>query len=194
MAIRSELLNPQAFNLRIMEQVLIGKILTQPSHRDAIHIAILPAKATQSLQPGQAVLVGKHGAEPATSNAIGIVDPFLEKEILAGQEFYIFMKPNTITSLRHMWTHSKVEDETTVDSTKITEAIKEIQKLADEADLGYNAVLRAAFDYLDNDDYLYDGMRYDGIYASDKFWNAFEIVTGRKVDSGDRGSFFSCSC
>lgn len=70
----------------------IGTILDGSDPRDAIHIAVIPMVATSILWPGQRL-------------ANGIVDPFLVGRVVVGQWFYLFLYPNTITSLRHSWTH-----------------------------------------------------------------------------------------
>ena len=43
-------------------------------------------------------------AGPCERN-IGVVDPFLTAEVEPGQRFWMFLYPNTITGLRHVWTH-----------------------------------------------------------------------------------------
>ena len=76
--------------------------------RDAIHIAIAPVTAADRLAPGQHVGLVQEGklelVGPCDRN-IGIVDPFLPREVEAGQRFWLFLYPGTITSLRHVWTH-----------------------------------------------------------------------------------------
>jgi hypothetical protein len=76
--------------------------------RDAIHIAVAAATAAARLAPGQHVgLVREADVElvgPCDRN-IGIVDPFLPREVEAGQRFWLFLYPGTITGLRHVWTH-----------------------------------------------------------------------------------------
>ena len=78
--------------------------------RDAIHIAVAPVTACCDLDPGDGVgLIGPPGdtelAGPVGSNNIGIVDPFLSERVKAGERFWMFLFPNTITGLRHIWTH-----------------------------------------------------------------------------------------
>jgi hypothetical protein len=76
--------------------------------RDAIHIAVAPVTAADRLTPGQHVgLVQEDNLElvgPCDQN-IGVVDPFLAKEVEPGQRFWLFLYPGTITGLRHVWTH-----------------------------------------------------------------------------------------
>ena len=48
--------------------------------------------------------------------------------------------------------------------------------------------------YLKCGDYMCEGGRWEGVSLPDEFWPAYEIVTGKKVPDGNRGSFFSCSC
>jgi hypothetical protein len=78
--------------------------------RDAIHIAIAPVTAAERLLPGQHVgfVSGdtEHvGVVNAPSRCLGIVDPFLRQAVEKGQRFWLFLYPNTVTSLRHYWTH-----------------------------------------------------------------------------------------
>lgn len=76
--------------------------------RDAIHIAIAPVTAACQLNPGEPVGLIEPGNRelvgPSDSN-IGIVDPFLTAVVEPGQRFWLFLFPNTITSMRHVWNH-----------------------------------------------------------------------------------------
>lgn len=86
-----------------------GKLLSDDDRqRDAIHVALAPATAATRLTPGEHVgLVRADDAELAgpTDNNIGIVDPFLAAEVEPGQRFWLFLYPNSVTGLRHIWTH-----------------------------------------------------------------------------------------
>ena len=76
--------------------------------RDAIHIAVAPVTAAELLRPGQHVGFVRSGdletVGPCAS-PLGIVDPFLSGAVEPGQRFWLFLYPNTITGLRHVWTH-----------------------------------------------------------------------------------------
>jgi hypothetical protein len=89
----------------------LGDLITDGDRRrDAVHVAVAPVTAAEELRPGQHVgftpagqteLVGP--VDP--SQHIGIVDPFLKDQVHPGQRFWLFLYPNTVTSLRHVWTH-----------------------------------------------------------------------------------------
>lgn len=110
-------------------QLTIGKILTGDVPRDAIHIAVLPVVAGEDgLRPGDPIVL-KQGLsddvvvrakdEYGLMTSMGVVDPFLgcadpdERPIWSlkkGQRFWMFMRPNTITGLRHQWQHPRVDN------------------------------------------------------------------------------------
>lgn len=83
----------------------VGKLLTGSEGRDAIHFALAPIAAGVPLEPGQHVGLFSDGTAKPTSPHIGIVDPFLRSPVERGQRFWLFLYPNTITGLRHVWTH-----------------------------------------------------------------------------------------
>jgi hypothetical protein len=95
----------------------LGKLLTEDQPRDAVHIAVAPVIAGESLKPGQRIgFIGDAYTVGTDANLIGIVDPYLDRLVSKGQRFYMFLFPNTITSLHHNWTHPAFEAEDTVAS------------------------------------------------------------------------------
>jgi hypothetical protein len=92
------------------DQAKIGELITEPVGRDAIHIAVAPVVAVDYLEPGQHVGLVTPGnlenvAALSDTKLIGIVDPFLTARVEPGQRFYLFLYPNSITNLRHVWSH-----------------------------------------------------------------------------------------
>jgi hypothetical protein len=82
----------------------IGELCRDDARRDAIHFAVAPVEADMDLRPGDHVGVTQ-GRASRDATPIGIVDPFFKGEVKKGQRFWLFLYPNTITSLRHVWTH-----------------------------------------------------------------------------------------
>ncbi len=85
----------------------LGKLIEGPVGRDAVHVAIAPVVAGERLRPGSHVglVMGEALGDSPDGAAIGVVDPFLPDFVQPGQRFWLFLYPNTVTSLRHIWTH-----------------------------------------------------------------------------------------
>lgn len=188
------------------ENLGLGKLITSKQHRDAIHIAVAPvACAVPRLNPGQAVCFDKAGDSTRVRNAtkeeaIGIVDPFLKEVVREGQEFWLWLTPGSITSLRHEWTHPCFEDHTgeILDALdgKVRRAEEFLQKHADDIGVSYGKLMEAAETWLRYEDYhtlpyqTPDCVNTD----NDQFWESYQIVTGKTVEQSKKSTFFSCAC
>lgn len=192
----------------------IGKVLDGPKPRDAIHVAIASVRAGQKLKPGQRVGLKKMvdgDEEPiAVINIapIGVVDPLLSGPVTPGEWFYLWLSPGSISSLRHNWTHPMFDKESLEETAKRAraeeiESAKEVvmeivRSLGDE--LTYEEIMGGAASFVrDDENYLvqYGGENWQDDFPemADRFWDAYETITGKKVPEGRKGnSFFSCSC
>ena len=173
---------------------LIGKLLEGEAFRDAIHIAIAPVVAVEKLAPGEDIGFVDGGTVNVGGNAevkLGIVDPFLKKRIMAGDKFFMFLYPNTITSLRHDWLHPAFNKQES-DKAK-SEAW--LRNFAEELDMGYAAMMEAI--RMADEEGEWHTFHYDtpeAVYRDkDAMWRHYEIVTGKKVLDKDV-TVFSCAC
>lgn len=82
----------------------VGKLIEGDSHRDAIHVAVAPVEAAETLKPGEMIGVTKDG-KATKESPCGIVDPFLKQSVMPGQRFLIWLFPNTVTDIHHHWFH-----------------------------------------------------------------------------------------
>ena len=91
----------------------LGKLVGEDSSRDAIHIAVAPVTCAKKFKPGQHVAVERSVAvEPSQyTPAVGIIDPFLKNDVYPDERCWVLLFPNTITDLRHHWTHPEFEAE-----------------------------------------------------------------------------------
>lgn len=171
-----------------MASIEIGKLLQGKQERDAIHIAIAPMIAVEKLYPGQSVGISDRGVEYACASgqSIGIVDPFLAHAVLPDQRFWLFLHPNTITSLRHDWTHPMFNQKS------VSQAW--IEQFCIEVDCPYDRLMQGAKDFLEYDEYLCEGGRWEGVGVPDEFWEHYQTVTGEIIAPEKRGSFFTCTC
>ncbi len=94
------------------ENLGLGKLITGPAARDAIHIAVEPVEAGEEISPGERVVVKRspRGSKTAFTAfrtvgcGVGRADPWLEWRIQKGEVFWLWLNPGSTTSLRHVWT------------------------------------------------------------------------------------------
>src|SRR5262245_29880092 len=83
----------------------LGHLCGPDARRDAVHVAVAPVLAAQVLRPGEHVGFVDGSRVGSALNPIGVVDPFLTGAVQPGERFWLFLYPNAVTSLRHVWTH-----------------------------------------------------------------------------------------
>ena len=88
-----------------MSDVVLGRLIATPQNRDAIHVAVIPMKAAEALKPGQRVGVVREGVAGPSDIVRGIVDPYLEHDVPKDATFWMCLLPNTVTGMRHHWSH-----------------------------------------------------------------------------------------
>jgi hypothetical protein len=196
----------------------LGTIIDDTQKRDAIHLAVEPVVAKETVWPGQHVTVEGLGAHNGKKGTIGIVDPFLTEMVRPGQRFWLVLYPRTIKSLRHVWEHPDFptsELQASSESTKslsdvekskkwIENYVKECQEHEHKIDydyvkkepLNYDNLMRFADRWIEMDDnwreYFYVSDSLEGL--PDEFWDHYQIVTGKKVEENKKVNFFTCSC
>jgi len=180
--------------------VKLGALIEGEQQRDAIHIAVAPVVAVERLYPGQEIGFVSDDMRTVggkTEKLLGIVDPFLRGAIHQGQQFWMFLYPQTITSLRHDWAHPAfapaVKD---VPDKEASQAWMEA--FAKEVDLSLEELIAVARKHHLTGEYVTqydDESQRDAMYAAgvDVFWKHYQVVTGEDVGDED-GSVFTCSC
>lgn len=178
----------------------IGKLIEGGAERDAIHVAILPVCAAETLKPGQHIGFAEGGyhvtAQPsAPYSLIGIVDPFLPKNVQKGQRFFMLLYPQTITGLRHDWYHPAISQSGIGVGS---ESEKWLRDFATEVDADYHEMMQVAASHCEKSawggDYLIEGGKWEGQSTPPEFWTHFHIVTGKKPADDAKPGIFSCSC
>lgn len=175
-----------------MSDTKLGILIKGEQHRDAIHIAVAPVTSDEVLIPGLdvALVEGRSDKVGTTGAFIGIVDPFLKKEpILPGQKFWLVLYPQTITSLRHEWTHPAFASKSADGTSQ-----RWIESFANEVGISCNMLMAAADNWLRSKGYLDIGDELPEGPKIIEFWHHYEVVTGKNIAEEKQHSFFTCSC
>lgn len=179
----------------------LGKLITTPQSRDAIHIAIAPVEASHPLRPGERIYIESGMAcSEVRGNAIGIVDPFLKKNVLGGERFWMFLMPGTITSLRHEWTHPALKTESKLSQPRGIESVKQsMELLAESCSCSVQKLMERLDRYAEGgfgpDDSVHDGLNALSEFARVSMWDNYELIRGVSVDLEVRNeTYFRCGC
>lgn len=172
----------------------IGKLIDQERGKDAIHVAVAPVEAAYPLIVGSHVCILPDGKAGYGTGSIGIVDPFLMVAPKAGDLFYLFLYPGSITSLRHEWVHPAFERKPEPEAPK-NASRQWIEGFADRIGTSYEYLMKGADAYVADGSYLNMGSNEtygDYYHEMPTFWNHYSALTGKVVN--ETGSFFSCAC
>ena len=181
-----------------MTKVNLGEVPVSKD-RDAIHIAVIPVIAGQFLSPSERVRIVDGFAYYDDEAPTGIVDPFLTQEVEEGKSFWLFLMPETITDIRHHWTHPAFDIHTPKYSKEESE--KWLRKFCAEKDCPSFEVLiagaigtcpQAEFLNSYHEQYLhFNEFDAHGSIPID-FWIHVENYTGQICPI--KAKYFSCSC
>jgi hypothetical protein len=194
----------------------LGTIITEEMARDAVHVAVENVAASETFRPGQHVSVKDGIAYPACNGKpVGVVDPFLSSLVEAGERFWLFVYPRTITSLRHIWQHPDIPaitDQQVVQATEEAnpdraESEAWMREFCSRNDCPPYDILMMMLRgedvttvYGDHVSYHLD-REYFSISGMDAhcaipniFWQHAEVLTGRTFTRRERPRYFTCSC
>jgi hypothetical protein len=203
----------------------LGRLLEGTVGRDAIHIAIAPVVAGEELWPGQHIgfaNAGEHHTVIGAAGmvrALGIVDPYLRQRVFLGDRFYMFLYPQTITGLRHEWTHPAFPQEPTpaeraeADARMIaalpdirvegaprstplrSHAEQWLHEFANEWGFDFRTMIADASAGRPLITHETDIHSWAETGKEQEFWSMLQIYTGQVFTSEHREeTYFSCSC
>jgi hypothetical protein len=182
-------------------QMTLGFVHGQEMGRDAIHIAVAQVEAAHHLAPGQHIGFVDAGQRKVgmVSNPLGIVDPFLRNAVVPGELFWMFLLPNTITGLRHQWTHPAFEDQPASYISHDDHKGKSLAWIKEHArclGLTEDVLMEDAEHWLRYEDHKVQqgSERWRDNFNPLEFWHHYEIVTGKPVAEDFKQSFYCCTC
>ena len=177
---------------------LVGKVITEEAFRDAIHVAIFPAIASENLWPGCKVNL-VHGTKDQIRNTrglpfIGVVDPFLTTFVKKGRRCFVFLCPNTVTGMRHEWTLPAIDDQ----KRPKNESEIWLRKFSEKWNFNYGEMIKSA---QEKKGYVIAyGIDIHGASELDAgeenlFWHHIEILANKRFNKEHRSKFtWSCGC
>lgn len=189
----------------------LGKILPDNHNmqRDAVHIAVMPVIAGEDMQHGTRVRLAWGTTNVVmrgeyNDDYIGIIDPFLMPTppywvVKKGQKCWMWLRPMTITGLRHDWSHPVIDNPPTDKQPEPTgESERWLREFADKWNFDYNEMISEA---MTEDGYVVArGIDLHGARDLDSgdeelFWKHLANLTGKTFTAEHQKSFgWTCSC
>jgi hypothetical protein len=188
----------------------LGTVPNGSEGRDAVHVAIIPARAAQLLDCGQPVKMNAaNEAVPCpVDQAVGVVDPFRtenRRRVFEGEWFWLCLYPKTITGLRHVWEHPTfasagvpsspaLSDDKHASEVWIADYVrKHCPYWKGEADGGYSEFVR----YVEQNRWIFytgsDCHSLEDVADADELFRHLSVVLGRKIDAAYFETF-TCTC
>jgi hypothetical protein len=180
------------FDRNQLREARLGEIITDAgsqNQRDAVHIAVVPVKASWEHKPGERMGVSDDGTRTDDRRPIGIVDPFLTAPVKEGQTFWLFLFQGSVTTLRHEWTHPAFPSI----GRPPTSARERMERFAWLCRQGYDELIEATGAFLASGDSIHAGDN-EGIQAYPEFWQDYMELTGTQVKPDQEGPWFWCAC
>jgi len=108
----------------------------------------------------------------------------------------MFLLPNTITGLRHQWTHPNFDSDTISHNAHAEKSRAWIAEHANLLGLSSDILMENAEQWIINEDYFVqqDSERWRDKFNPTEFWHHYEIVTGKLVPEELKRSFYCCTC
>jgi hypothetical protein len=185
----------------LSHELKLGQLLGPEAGRDAVHVAIAPVVAAEVLQPGQRIEFAEDGDYEKVKGSrqhyegLGIVDPFLRNPVQVGQRFYIWLTPNTIKSLRHVWVHPAFPLEKPPHVPESEEWLRayavEHNPYDNDPEVAYQRLIRGLREH----ELYFHGNDLHGFYElpdPEELRRHAEAVLGFRIDWQDY--MFTCSC
>lgn len=180
-----------------MSDVQLGMLAPDNADRDATHVAVVPMIAAVEMPPGThcgLVSEGRVSPDVDKHKLIGIVDPFLKRNVRMGQRFFLCLYPRTVVGLRHHYIHPGLDGDTPATSKNW------IERWAASEHIEYDQLMAHARKWVSTHDgkysgeYWCDGGRFEGQSLPAEFWDHYDRVLSTNTPKVKRGSFFTCSC
>ena len=185
----------------------LGQLITTTQNRDAVHVAVAPVTAGNALTPGQHVGLSKDGVASGEKTPwVGVVDPFLKNFVHKDQKFWLFLYPQTITSLRHDWSHphpafadakpveSSSDDAKRKRDTQVRIAKAFMQDYARQLEVDVEELMEAAENFLVRGYVFSRGDKFESKSTDSEFWKYYEVIVGMKIPEDKKRNFFTCAC
>lgn len=174
----------------------IGQLVGHAGVRDAIHCPIISAVAKMNLNVGTPVTILETGEAEQSDlmTCVGIVDPFLRRYVQKGEQFWVWVRPGSIATLAHRWTHKRIPDlaEIVPDKEKARVRLEEFAETSLYVSL---SEMLSAIEACrrDSDNALYNH-GYEGLGVYDGFWEDYALFTGNPDPNKEEGYFYFFTC
>ena len=141
----------------INKKKTLGKTPLILGEKDAIHVAIVSVRAAKHIELGSWCKLNEH-REAVSCNrkeGIGIADPFLNKGINTGDNFWLMMDGSQVETVSHTWDH-KVDFSAPDREIKLN---KYLEDYAKQFGLTYQQLMKALDQLVENENssVMYEG-------------------------------------